>query len=219
MTQKFSIHFTKLEAYLMEHITVDVADWLQNMVDWRVRIAEDAFLPQATQAIIDSGATHLPATREEIILAAPNMLPKDPNWEPMERDLPNDDRVEYEFELADDEIKTLEWMWENPHQHIHDMAVERAQIGIKEKADYIRKELLADPTWTDPIPLDPEALIDLVHLKSAAQHKIDSSAGIEHMIARMAEEPGYVPPAVPFVIFKHHPAPEQPWIDPNASNP
>jgi hypothetical protein len=215
MTQKFSIHFTKLEAYLMEHIAADVSDWIQNLVDWRVRIAEDDFLPQATQAIIDSGATHLPATREGIINAAPNMLPKDPNWTPMERDLPNDNRVEYEFELADDEIKTLEWMWENPHQHIHDLAVERAQIAIKEKADYIRKELLVDPTWNDPIPLDPVALIDLVHLKSAAQQKEDSAASIQYMMQQMEIDSSYVPPAVPGVIFKHHPEPEQPWINPN----
>jgi hypothetical protein len=134
--------------------------------------------------------------------------PKDPNWTPIERDIPDDDKTDpYTFDLEEDDIKMLAWMYENPHQHIHDWVVERCQIAIKEKAELVRKELLADPSWTDPIPLDPATLLDLVQLRTVKDHMETTAEIMRGMIVdgqagQMTE--GYAPPTIPFMRYKHH---------------
>ena len=202
----FSIFLTALQSKMLEHTVVDPADWIDNLVEWRVRIAQDEYLPTAIEQLKANGATSIPATRDEIILAV-NLPPKDPNWTPLEVDDPNDDLVvEYKFHLEDDDIKMLAWMYENPHSHIRDWVCERCQIAIKEKADIIFKELLADPTWTDPIPTDPAALIDLVELKSAAQHMEETRVAMLTMTAELSAANGepYLPPTIPYMTYKHH---------------
>jgi hypothetical protein len=202
----FSIFLTALQSKMLEHTVVDPADWIDNLVEWRVRIAQDEYLPTAIEQLKASGATAIPATRDEIILAV-NLPPKDPNWAPIEVDDPNDDLVvEYKFHLEDDDIKMLAWMYENPHSHIRDWVCERCQVAIKEKADIIFKELLADPTWTNPIPTDPAALIDLVELKSAAQHMEETRVAMLTMTAELSAANGepYLPPTIPYMTYKHH---------------
>jgi len=202
----FSVFLTALESKLLEHTTANPSDWIDNLVEWRVRIAQDDYLPTAIEQLKASGATSIPATRDEIILAV-DLPAKDPNWTPIERDDPNDDLVvEYTFHLEDDDIKMLAWMYENPHTHIRNWISERCQIAIKEKSDEIFKLLLADPTWTDPIPTDPAALIDLVELKTAAQHLAETTVAMAALQEAMATDGGdpYLPPVIPFMTFKHH---------------
>jgi len=202
---QFSVFLTALESKMLEHTVANPSDWIDNLVEWRVRIAQDEYLPTAIEQIKASGATSIPATRDAIILAV-DLPPKDPNWTPVERDDPTDDLVaEYKFDLEEDDIKMLAWMYENPHTHIRNWITERCQTAIKEKADVIFKELLADPTWTAPIPTDPAALIDLVELKTAAQHLEETSAAMLEMTANMATDGGepYLPPTIPFMTYKH----------------
>jgi hypothetical protein len=203
---QFSIFLTALESKLLAHTVANPSDWIDNLVEWRVRIAQDDYLPTAIEQLKASGATSIPASRDEIILAV-DLPAKDPNWTPLERDDPTDDLVaEYTFDLEDDDIKMLAWMYENPHTHIRTWVTERCQIAIKEKADEIFKQLLADPTWTAPIPTDPAALIDLVELKTVAQHLEETGAAMAALQGAMAtpgSEP-YVPPVIPFMTFKHH---------------
>jgi|LakMenE01Jun11ns_1017448.scaffolds.fasta_scaffold9786755_2 hypothetical protein len=203
---QFSVFLTALESKMLAHTVANPSDWIDNLVEWRVRIAQDDYLPTAIEQLKASGATSIPASRDAIILAV-DLPPKDPNWTPVERDDPNDDlTVEYTFDLEDDDIKMLAWMYENPHTHIRDWIAERTQIAIKEKADTIFKELLTDPTWTDPIPTDPAALIDLVELKSAAQHLEETRVAMLTMTAALANTTGepYLPPTIPFMTYKHH---------------
>jgi hypothetical protein len=135
----FSVFLTALESKLLEHTTANPSDWIDNLVEWRVRIAQDDYLPTAIEQLKASGATSIPATRDEIILAV-DLPAKDPNWTPIERDDPNDDLVvEYTFHLEDDDIKMLAWMYENPHTHIRNWISERCQIAIKEKSDEIQR--------------------------------------------------------------------------------
>ena len=98
----------------------------------------------------------------------------------------------------------LAWLYENPHTHIRNWIAERAQVAIKEKADIIFKELLTDPTWTDPIPTDPAALIDLVELKSVAQHMEETRVAMLTMSAALADGEPYLPPTIPYMTYKHH---------------
>jgi len=200
----FSIFLTELQSKMLAHTALNPSEWIDNLVEWRVRIAQDDYLPTAIEQLKANGVTAIPATRDEIILAV-DLPPKDPNWTPLEVDDPNDDLVvEYKFHLEDDDIKMLAWMYENPHSHIRDWVCERCQIAIKEKADIIFKELLADPTWTDPIPADPAALIDLVELKSAAQHMEETRVAMMNMSAATTTsgEP-YLPPSIPYMTYKH----------------
>jgi hypothetical protein len=203
---QFSIFLTALESKLLAHTVANPSDWIDNLVEWRVRIAQDDYLPTAIEQLKAAGATSIPASRDEIILAV-DLPPKDPNWTPLERDDPTDDLVdEYTFDLEDDDIKMLAWMYENPHTHIRNWVTERCQIAIKEKADEIFKQLLADPTWTNPIPTDPVALIDLVELKTVAQHLEETAVamgGLQGAIAEPGKEP-YAPPTIPFMTYKHH---------------
>jgi hypothetical protein len=202
---QFSVFLTALESKMLEHTVANPSDWIDNLVEWRVRIAQDEYLPTAIEQIKASGAVTVPGSRDEIILAV-DLPPKDPNWTPVERDDPNDDLVvEYKFDLEQDDIKMLAWMYENPHTHIRDWITERCQIAIKEKADVIFKELLTDPSWTAPIPTDPAALIDLVELKTAAQHLEETSIAMLEMTANMATDGGepYLPPTIPFMTYKH----------------
>lgn len=201
---QFSIFLTALESKLLEHTVANPAGWIDNLVEWRVRIAQDEYLPTAIEQLKASGVTTIPATRDEIILAV-NLPPKDPNWTPVERDDPNDELVaEYKFDLEEDDIKMLAWMYENPHTHIRDWVAERCQVAIKEKADTIFKELLADPTWTDPIPTDPAALIDLVELKTVAQHLEETGIAMAEKTAKMLDGEPYMPVTIPFMTYKHH---------------
>lgn len=201
----FSIFLTALQSKMLEHTVANPADWIDNLVEWRVRIAQDDYLPTAIEQLKASGATSIPATRDAIILAV-DLPPKDPNWTPLEVDDPHDDLVvEYVFHLEDDDIKMLAWMYENPHTHIRNWVCERCEICIKEKADVIFKELLADPTWTLPIPTDPAALIDLVDLKTTAQHMEETRVAMLTMTASMAAEgQPYLPPTIPLMTYKHH---------------
>lgn len=200
---QFSIFLTDLQSKMLEHTVADPSDWIDNLVEWRVRIAQDEYLPTAIEQLKASGATAIPASRDAIILAA-NLPPKDPNWKPVEVDDPNDDLVvEYTFDLEEDDIKMLAWMYENPHDHIRNWVCERCDIAIKEKADIIFKELLADPTWTDPIPTDPAALIDLVELKSAAQHMEETRVAMLNMSAEIVNGEPYLPPTIPYMTYKH----------------
>jgi hypothetical protein len=203
---QFSVFLTALESKMLEHTVANPSDWIDNLVEWRVRIAQDEYLPTAIAQLKANGATVIPGSRDEIILAV-DLPPKDPNWTPVERDNPNDDlTVEYKFDLEEDDIKMLAWLYENPHTHIRDWIAERAQVAIKEKADIIFKELLTDPTWTDPIPTDPAALIDLVELKSAAQHMEETRVSMLTMTAELANTTGepYLPPTIPYMTYKHH---------------
>ena len=202
---QFSVFLTALESKMLEHTVANPSDWIDNLVEWRVRIAQDEYLPTAIEQLKAKGTTSIPATRDEIILAV-DLPPKDPNWTPVERDDPNDDlTVEYTFDLEEDDIKMLAWLYENPHTHIRNWITERAQVAIKEKADIIFKELLTDPTWTDPIPTDPAALIDLVELKSVAQHMEETRVAMLTMSAALvADGEPYLPPTIPFMTYKHH---------------
>jgi hypothetical protein len=203
---QFSVFLTALESKMLEHTVADPSDWIDNLVEWRVRIAQDEYLPTAIEQLKASGATVIPATRDAIILAV-NLPPKDPNWTPVERDDPTDDLVaEYTFDIEEDDIKMLAWMYENPHTHIRNWITERCQTAIKEKADVIFKDLLADPTWTDPIPTDPAALIDLVELKTVAQHLAETTEAMAMLQENMATDGGepYLPPTIPFMTYKHH---------------
>lgn len=203
---QFSIFLTELESKMLNHTVADPSDWIDNLVEWRVRIAQDEYLPTAIAQLKANGATAIPASRDEIIQAS-DLPPKDPNWTPIERDDPNDDLVaEYTFDLEDDDIKMLAWMYENPHTHIRDWITERCQTAIKEKADLIFKDLLADPTWTSPIPTDPAALIDLVELKTVAQHLEETTAAMLILQENVSTDGGepYVPPTIPFMTYKHH---------------
>lgn len=206
---QFSIYLTELQDRLLKHTVANPTDWIDNLVEWRVRIAEDDYLPTAIAQLEASGATSIPGTRDEIILAV-ELPPKDPNWTPIERDDPNDDRtVLYTFDLEEDDIKMLAWMYENPHEHIIGWVTERCNIAIQEKAALVKKELLADPTWTAPIPLDPVALLDLVKLKTVADHLEESGAAIREMHDRMENgEPDYVPPTITIHDYYHHAAPD-----------
>jgi hypothetical protein len=211
MAQKFSIHLSILESRMLHHICKDPDGWIRNLIEWRVRIVEDDLIPKIKQQLIDAGAKSIPANREGII-AAGNLQPKDPNWSPaVPRDHLTDDNCDiYTIELADDEITVLEWMYENPHEHIHDWIVERCQIGIKEKAEVVTKELLADPTWTDPIPLDPEELLDLIQMRTVHDHMEISGAHTAAMVENMRTDPDFVPITVPFHRYLHHDTPEFP---------
>jgi len=202
---QFSIYLTELQDKLLKHTVANPSDWIDNLVEWRVRIAQDEFLPTAIAQLEVNGATSIPGTRDEIILAA-DMPPKNPDWTPVEKDDPNDDRtVLYTFDLEEDDIKMLAWMYDNPHEHILQWVVERCNIAIKDKAETVKKELLADPAWTAPIPLDPVELLDLVNLRTVAEHLEESAAAIQEMQARMADGEGdYVPPAVTIHTYKHH---------------
>jgi len=201
---QFSIYLTELQDKLLKHTVANPTEWIDNLVEWRVRIAQDDYLPTAIAQLQEKGATSIPGTRDEIIMAA-DLPPKNPNWTPVEIDDPNDDRtVLYTFDLEEDDLKMLAWMYENPHEHIIQWVVERCEIALKEKAEQVKKELLADPTWTDPIPLDPIALMDLVHLRSVEDIMVESQEIITNMVAEMAEgKEGYVPPAPVNVIYKH----------------
>jgi len=203
---QFSIFLSELESKLLEHTVANPSDWIDNLVEWRVRVAQDEYLPTAIEQLKANGAAAIPGSRDQIILAV-DLPPKDPNWTPVERDDPNDDLVvEYKFDLEEDDIKMLAWLYENPHTHIRDWVAERCQIAIKEKADLIFKELLADPTWTDPIPTDPVALIDLVELVTVADHLAQSTVEM-HQLMETTQNGGtdaYLPPVVPFMTYKHH---------------
>lgn len=201
---QFSIYLTELQDKLLKHTVANPTEWIDNLVEWRVRIAQDDYLPTAIAQLQEKGATSIPGTRDEIIMAA-DLPPKNPNWTPVEIDDPNDDRtVLYTFDLEEDDLKMLAWMYENPHEHIIQWVVERCEIALKEKAEQVKKELLADPTWTDPIPLDPVELMDLVHLRSVEDIMVESQEIITNMVAEMAEgKEGYVPPAPVNVIYKH----------------
>lgn len=201
---QFSIFLSELESKLLAHTALNPSEWIDNLVEWRVRIAQDAYLPTAIEELKASGATSIPASRDQIILAV-NLPPKDPNWTPIERDDPNDDLVvEYTFDLEDDDIKMLAWMYENPHTHIRDWVAERSQLAIKEKADIIFKELLADPTWTKPIPTDPKELIDLVELKSVADHLAESTEAMRLLQENTNSAEPYLPPSITSMTYKHH---------------
>lgn len=201
---QFSIFLTALESKLLEHTVASPSGWIDNLVEWRVRLAQDEYLPTAIEQLKAKGALVIPGSRDEIILAV-DLPPKDPNWTPVERDDPNDDLVvEYKFDLEDDDIKMLAWMYENPHTHIRDWVAERCQIAIKEKADLIFKELLADPTWTDPIPTDPAALIDLVELKTVAEHLEETGIAMAEKTQQMMNGEPYMPVTIPFMTYKHH---------------
>jgi hypothetical protein len=201
---QFSIFLSELESKLLAHTALNPSDWIDNLVEWRVRIAQDAYLPVAIEQLKASGATTIPASRDAIILAV-DLPPKDPNWTPIERDDPNDDLVvEYTFDLEDDDIKMLAWMYENPHTHIRDWVAERSQIAIKEKADQIFKDLLTDPTWTQPIPTDPAALIDLVNLKSVADHMAESTVAMRLLQENTNSTEPYLPPSITSMTYKHH---------------
>jgi hypothetical protein len=202
MTQKFSIHLSIAESRMLHHLAKDPDDWIRNLIEWRVRIVEDGLYPQIKQQLIDAGATSIPSTKEGMI-AAGNLQPKDPTWNPIERDLDHDNRDIYTIDLSDDEITVLEWMYENPHQHIHDWIVERCQIGIKEKAEVVTTELLADPRWTDPIPLDPEAVLDLIEMRTVHDHMEISGAAAQDLVANSGNS-DYVPLTVPFHRYLHH---------------
>jgi len=202
MTQ-FTIRLTLKEAELLHHTALNPDDWIRNLVEWRVRLVEDNLVPTIVQQLKDGGATHMPKDKASIIMAG-NLPPKDPNWTPIDRDLPDQECETFTFELSDDEIKVLEWEYENPHQHIHDWVVERAQIAIKEKADYITKELLADPTWTKPIPLDPLELLELVELKTVKEHMELTSKVTAEMVLRSTQDPTWIPEHVPFHTYYHH---------------
>lgn len=201
---QFSIFLSELESKLLAHTALNPSEWIDNLVEWRVRIAQDAYLPVAIEQLKASGATTIPGSRDAIILAV-DLPPKDPNWTPVERDDPNDDLVvEYTFDLEDDDIKMLAWMYENPHTHIRDWIAERSQIAIKEKADIIFKELLADPTWTKPIPTDPAALIDLVDLKSVADHLAETTEAMRLLQENTNPSEPYLPPNITSMTYKHH---------------
>lgn len=201
---QFSIFLTALESKLLEHTVASPSDWIDNLVEWRVRLAQDEYLPTAIEQLKANGALVIPGSRDEIILAV-DLPAKDPNWTPIERDDPTDDLVvEYKFDLEVDDIKMLAWMYENPHTHIRDWITERCQIAIKEKADLIFKELLADPTWTDPIPTDPAALIDLVELKTVAQHLEETGIAMAEKTQAMINGEPYMPVTIPFMTYKHH---------------
>jgi hypothetical protein len=203
MTQKFSIHLSIAESRMLHHLTKDPDDWIRNLIEWRVRIVEDSLYPQIKQQLIDAGATSIPATREGMI-AAGNLQPKDPNWTPVQREhITNDNCDIHTIELADDEITVLEWMYENPHEHIHDWIVERCQIGIKEKAEFVTKELLADPRWTDPIPLDPEEVLDLIEMRTVHDHMELTGAATRDLVENSANS-DHVPLTVPFHRYLHH---------------
>lgn len=204
---QFSVFLTAIESKILEHTVADPSDWIDNLVEWRVRIAQDDYLPTAIEQLKANGATSIPATRDEIILAA-DLPPKDPNWTPIERDDPDDDLVaEYTFDLEEDDIKMLAFMWENPHTHIRELIVDRCKIAIQEKADIITRDLLEDPTWTKPIPTDPRELLDLVELKTCKQHLAETGAAMQAAMEATLNgtaEDAYVPPEVPFMRYKHH---------------
>lgn len=201
---QFSIYLTELQDKLLKHTVADPVDWIDNLVEWRVRIAQDDYLPTAIAKLKEAGATHIPGTRDEIIMAA-DMPPKNPNWSPIEIDDPNDDRtVLYTFDLEDDDLKMLAWMYENPHEHVFNWVVERCNTAIEQKANEISKELLADPTWTDPIPLDPVELINLVELKTAAEHMELTGEATRAMNEALEKGEEYSPQPIPFMEFKHH---------------
>ena len=201
---QFSIFLSELESKMLAHTVLNPSEWIDNLVEWRVRLAQDEYLPVAIEQLKASGATSIPASRDAIILAV-DLPPKDPNWTPIERDDPNDDLVvEYTFDLEDDDIKMLAWMYENPHSHIRDWVAERSQIAIKDKADQIFKDLLADPTWTAPIPTDPAALISLVNLKSVAAHMAETTEAMRLLQENANSAEPYLPPNITSMTYKHH---------------
>lgn len=202
--QQFTIHLTELEDKLLRHVVADPDDWIQNLIEWRVRIAQDEYLPTAIEQLKANGVTTIPGTRDEIILAV-DLPPKDPNWTPFGRHVDNE-FIEYTFTLEDDDIKMLAWMYENPHKHIADWITERCEVALKEKTSQITKELLADPTWKDPIPTDPVELMNLVNLKSAKELMEESGRVMKDMNDRMlaGEKLDYVPPAPIAMTYKHH---------------
>ena len=202
--QLFTIHLNELEDKLLRHVVAEPNDWIQNLIEWRVRIAQDEYLPRAIEQLKASGVTAIPATRDEIILAS-NLPPKDPNWTPYGRHVDNE-CVEYSFTLEDDDIKMLAYMYENPHKHIADWITDRVELALKEKVDTITKELIADPTWKDPIPTDPVELLNLVNLKTVKDLMEESSKSMMELTAKSltGEMDAYVPPAPVAMTYKHH---------------
>jgi len=197
---QFTVRLTPLEDKLLQHIVYDPIDWIKNLVEWRVRIAQDEYLPTAIAQLKASGATSIPSTRDEIILAA-NLPPKDPNWEPVLEDLP--ESVEYTFDIEEDDLKMLAFLWENPHVHIHEFITNRCKIAIKEQCEVITQSLITDSEWTAPIPTDTESILDLVHLVTSKEH-LENTGKTTRMLTINAATQGDTMPVNPeCVLFKH----------------
>lgn len=62
---------TDLEAQVLAHIAADPEDWLQNLVDWQVRLAKDEIVEsEIARMIADPNCPAIPSDKDEIVLQA-----------------------------------------------------------------------------------------------------------------------------------------------------
>lgn len=62
---------TDLEAQVLAHIAADPDDWLQNLVDWQVRLAKDEIVDaEIAKMVADPNCPSIPSDRDAIVLQA-----------------------------------------------------------------------------------------------------------------------------------------------------
>ncbi len=66
---KLDISLTEAEELALSTIAVDPAEWIENFVRERIRLAKDEIVAAEIHRRLDSGAT-IPASREAIVIAA-----------------------------------------------------------------------------------------------------------------------------------------------------
>lgn len=77
---KFTITITDVEATALAHVMADPQEWTQNAISERARIAIEEIVQRETARMIaDPSITTIPATAEEIVMAAelPSSNPED----------------------------------------------------------------------------------------------------------------------------------------------
>lgn len=66
-----TFEMTDTEAIVLEHISYDPLDFIENIVTWQARIAMDELAEMQIQQMIDDPNTAtIPCTKDEIVLAA-----------------------------------------------------------------------------------------------------------------------------------------------------
>lgn len=68
---QITFEMTDAEAMVLEHISYDPLDFIENIVTWQARIAIDELANAEIQKMIEDPTTPtIPPTKEEIVLAA-----------------------------------------------------------------------------------------------------------------------------------------------------
>lgn len=93
----------------------------------------------------------------------------------------------FTVEVTDLEYKILEYAYGDPGVHIDKMVTNRANIGIKELAEYEIRRRHEDSTWTAPIPAEYELILSEMEIKSQKEMLVAN----EEYTRKLVEDPDY----------------------------